>query len=638
MAITNLPTPPSRSDPENFPERADVFMAALPRFATEANTLQEQVNEAAASVDADAAAAGASRDAAAESLRLAGLSAQGAETARQAASQKAGEADANAQRAKQWATKIGAPVEGDGFSAKHYAELAAQGAGLPIYMPDSVPSQDVGPIFIVRQGNAEWDQASGRYRVHSSIALGTVAFWPMRSSIPAGHIPADGQTVSRATFPDLAQMVIDGKLPVVTDADWLADPLKRGSYTLGNGSTTIRLPDYNGRAAGSVGALFMRGDGALSSGTNGVIQRDALQNINGTFDIGWGALLGRLAMDPTRQVSGPLRYNLGPGAGRVINSDLRSGYNDYLESYTFDASLVARTATETRPSNVSGVWTIQAFGTVVNPGSVNAAQLASDYAVLNSAVQGLQVQPVAHGQCRFVYVSSTECRLMPYNGNGLIINGRQYRIPVAGVALLNTGLAASATYYVFAMDNGAGAITLDVMGTSATTRVRHTDGVEIRTGDPSRTLVGMVTTTATSQFFNTIGSRRVASWFNRKPTILFEGSSPSSTASTSYVQLTSGLSSLIWKEDIASIDCAGAVWPTGGGNAGAYLIITLNGGAIAGDVGYSLVNGGAQMATAIVAAYQATSDALYTFGVYGRTNSGALPVTFRQDLRGVVSL
>ncbi|WP_025139005.1 phage tail protein [Achromobacter sp. DH1f] len=250
-----------------------------------------------------------------------------------------------------------------------------------------LPTSDGGAVYVNGQGMAEWDAAAGKYRVKSAVPLGAVALWPLRSSIPAGQIPADGQTISRATFPDLAQMVIDGKLPVVAEADWVADPLKRGSYTLGDGSTTIRLPDYNGQAAGSVGALFMRGDGAMSSGANGVIQRDAIQNINGTFDIGWGALLGRLAMDPSRQVSGPLRYNLGPGSGRVINSDLRSGYSDYLESYTFDASLVARTATETRPSNVSGVWTIQTFGVVVNPGSADAAQLASDYAVLNAAVQ-----------------------------------------------------------------------------------------------------------------------------------------------------------------------------------------------------------------------------------------------------------
>lgn len=44
MAITALPTPPSRSDPVNFSTRADAFLGALPAFGTEANVLATEVN------------------------------------------------------------------------------------------------------------------------------------------------------------------------------------------------------------------------------------------------------------------------------------------------------------------------------------------------------------------------------------------------------------------------------------------------------------------------------------------------------------------------------------------------------------------------------------------------------------------
>lgn len=37
MAITPLPTPPTRQDPVNFADRADTFLAALPTFADEVN-------------------------------------------------------------------------------------------------------------------------------------------------------------------------------------------------------------------------------------------------------------------------------------------------------------------------------------------------------------------------------------------------------------------------------------------------------------------------------------------------------------------------------------------------------------------------------------------------------------------------
>ena len=44
MAITLLPTPPSRQDPANFNVRADGFLGALPTFGTEANSLATDVN------------------------------------------------------------------------------------------------------------------------------------------------------------------------------------------------------------------------------------------------------------------------------------------------------------------------------------------------------------------------------------------------------------------------------------------------------------------------------------------------------------------------------------------------------------------------------------------------------------------
>lgn len=164
-----------------------------------------------------------------------------------------------------------------------------------------MPAADGGAIYVNGQGMAEWDAAKGGYRVRSDVPLTSVQWWALRAAIPAGWIPGDGQLVSRTTFPDLAQAVINGRVPVVPEAEWLADPLKRGAYTLGDGSTTIRVPDYNGQSSGSVGRVFLSGDGGNSAGAAGAVQRDAMQLIKSDFDIGWGALLGRLAMDPCDQ-------------------------------------------------------------------------------------------------------------------------------------------------------------------------------------------------------------------------------------------------------------------------------------------------------------------------------------------------
>ena len=63
--------------------------------------------------------------------------------------------------------------------------------------------------------------------IPSGPPVASVAWWPLRASIPAGQIPADGQTVSRSTFPDLAAMVT-GEM-CIRDRDWtiLHDVLRR---------------------------------------------------------------------------------------------------------------------------------------------------------------------------------------------------------------------------------------------------------------------------------------------------------------------------------------------------------------------------------------------------------------------------
>ncbi|MFY3630846.1 phage tail protein [Achromobacter xylosoxidans] len=206
--------------------------------------------------------------------------------------------------------------------------------------------------------------------------VGSVAWWPLRSSIPAGQIPADGQAISRATFPDLAAMVAAGTVPVVPEADWLADPLKRGSYTAGDGSTTIRVPDLNGQSAGAVGALFLRGDGTKSTGSGGLVQRDQL-----------GPMVYSVAQGFSQATNLLVNGTLSPvlPSGNSANLGTIAGVSQAGDGNKW----IRNTGDESRPLNVTGVWTIQAFGAVTNPGAADAAQLASDYAALNAVFQSL---------------------------------------------------------------------------------------------------------------------------------------------------------------------------------------------------------------------------------------------------------
>lgn len=103
--------------------------------------------------------------------------------------------------------------------------------------------------------------------------LAGVTWWGgARSAITLPRLPVDGQLLNRADHPELWTFVSSGGYPVITEADWQSTPLSRGSFSSGNGSTTFRMPDLNGKQVGSIGAVGLRGDGAFSAGEAGKLQ------------------------------------------------------------------------------------------------------------------------------------------------------------------------------------------------------------------------------------------------------------------------------------------------------------------------------------------------------------------------------
>lgn len=213
--------------------------------------------------------------------------------------------------------------------------------------------------------------------------LFSVVWWPSRV-IPEGYVAADGQTLPRATYPDAWAGIQAGNVPTVAEATWQSTSTERGKFTVGDGVSTFRLPDYNGKTAGSLGAVFLRGDGALSAEIAGVIQRDAMQITTGKFetpDFNAGTTTPPLtdgAFTSTQEArsSGVL------GGTSTINS--------WFVDFSNANSPNARTASETRTLNVTGCWVVKLFGAVVNSGSADAFQLASDYANLASRVSSLE--------------------------------------------------------------------------------------------------------------------------------------------------------------------------------------------------------------------------------------------------------
>lgn len=181
-----------------------------------------------------------------------------------------------------------------------------------------------------------------------------------RAYIQPYEVVADGQLLNRADWPELwayAQM-----LSPIADADWLADSLKRGKYSLGNGTTTFRVPDRNGVQTGSIQALFGRGDGGNSS-DDGLIFAAAAPNIVGAipnfygfpaaaYDNASGAL-GMAGKSESTPINQWTSSHPGVSASFDIKFDASKSSNVYGRNSVADNIL---------PRNFVGVWVIRASG------------------------------------------------------------------------------------------------------------------------------------------------------------------------------------------------------------------------------------------------------------------------------------
>lgn len=182
-----------------------------------------------------------------------------------------------------------------------------------------------------------------------------------RAYIQPYEVLSDGQLLNRADWPELwayAQM-----LSPISDAEWLADPEKRGRYSTGNGSTTFRVPDRNGAQPNSTLSLFGRGDGGNSS-EDGRVYEAAAPNIYGTAA---NDTSGKVWQPAPKAVSGAFGYNSAvedtflPNDGtfsRVRNNavlTINAGASDGVYGkYSIKNNIL--------PRSFVGVWVIRASG------------------------------------------------------------------------------------------------------------------------------------------------------------------------------------------------------------------------------------------------------------------------------------
>lgn len=188
-----------------------------------------------------------------------------------------------------------------------------------------------------------------------------------RAYIQPYEVVSDGQLLNRTDWPELwayAQM-----LSPIPDADWLADPEKRGRYSLGNGTTTFRVPDRNGVQPNSTLSLFGRGDGGNSS-EDGRVYDAASPNITGLIGFplkganGFGLMVGGGGAD-----NNPVGafYSAGGTGTRLLDP-----INTVTDSGSEIAGFAANRCSPVYgrygitdniiPRNFVGVWVIRASG------------------------------------------------------------------------------------------------------------------------------------------------------------------------------------------------------------------------------------------------------------------------------------
>lgn len=155
--------------------------------------------------------------------------------------------------------------------------------------------------------------------------------------------------------------------------------------------------------------------------------------------------------------------------------------------------------------------------------------------------------------CRLIK-SGSNLVLTPYAGNLLNINSANFKVPAAGVSLAPTGLTPATLYYIYAFIS-AGVMTLEASATAYA--ISTTNGMPIKTGDTTRTCVGMAYIDTGPAFADTLSKRYVRSYFNRQG-MAIESTTPYSsqtTTSATYgtILVASEITLVVFADDIVHV-------------------------------------------------------------------------------------
>ncbi|WP_374334443.1 hypothetical protein [Leeia sp.] len=331
------------------------------------------------------------------------------------------------------------------------------------------------------------------------------------------------------------------------------------SWSQVTGKPVTFPPSAHVHVAADVGAVAVAEKGAA----NGVATLDASGKVpasqlpGASVSVEWGNIASKPSTFPP---SAHVHSAADVGAVALAEKGAASGVATLDASGKVPKAQLSLVAADVGAVAAAEKGAANGVATLDAGGKVSASQLPS------------QLAGSPHGQCR-LEKSAGGIILLPFNGNNIIVNGVVRTIPASGIEW-TTAPTANTTYYVYLYDN-AGTLALEI---NATGYSRHTNGVYTKTGDTSRTLVGMARGNASGQWVDSLQQRFVLSWFNRRRKRLGLPGVSRSTASTVLVETSSADRNefLNWAGEVVSQQLVGQVTHSFSGSATTYCGVGMD--------------------------------------------------------------
>lgn len=196
------------------------------------------------------------------------------------------------------------------------------------------------------------------------------------SELDSGQLIRDGQIVSRSVYKDLWDFVQKHPSLLLTEEQWQAElsaneGIVNNYYSSGDGSTTFRLPK-----AGVIELPVITAEGLNKFSTDSFKSHNH-ENITEPIS---GKILN------------PIYWNTTDNGGMLTNANIKSQNSGSLTPYFAPLSGTNITnvgGTETKPKTITKLAVVQAFGRVINTGTLDINDLVHD---VNNLIQSNHIK------------------------------------------------------------------------------------------------------------------------------------------------------------------------------------------------------------------------------------------------------